>query len=119
MNIDELREHLLEYNIFVNRDYPMQSSHCFECKPMIIFFNESDQDVLVSFNIIIPPKLVAFYILGFLEKLPDANNLTVISSHYKTDTGYALIENEETMVENREKSMIADNILLNTKGFEC
>jgi len=119
MNIDKFRLFLLENGAFIIRDYPVENSQCFECNVMIIFYNEKTQDTLVSFNINTPPKSVAGRILYFLEQLPEANNLTVMDSHHRTNNGYVLIESEETMIDDREKNAIADNILLNTKGYDC
>ena len=120
MNIDKFRETLIEYNIYIKRDYQVENSHCFECKQMIVFFNEKSQDVSVSFNLETPPKAVAFYILGFLENLPTANNLTVIDSFIETPhTGHVFVDDEEKRAEKREQSDLADNILLNIKGYEC
>ena len=119
MNLEEFRSHLLEYGIFIMRDYPVQKAQCFECHQMIVFFNKNNQDTVISFNINTPPKSVAFYILGFLENLPAANNLTVMNSHYRNENGYIIVENEELMIEQREKNEVADNILLNSKCWEC
>lgn len=120
MKLNEFRDHLYEWGVKIQKDYPVESSHCFVCEDLILFFYEEEKDIAVSFHNIISPKKTSFYMFCFQEVFNKLQSVTVMDSHIRKGEEIIFIEEDKIeMGENREKISQYTNILLNEKGYSC
>jgi hypothetical protein len=120
MDLEKFREHLSDCGIKIEEEYPVESSHCFVCEDILLFYYEDEQNIAMSFQKDITPRKAAFYVFCFMEIFPKLDSIAIMDSHIKIKNQFLFIEEEKIkMGENREKIADYTNILLNEKGYSC
>ncbi len=126
---DKVAKKITEYNLPLLSDYPTQDKgHCFITAGMIIFTDNEDKTIAVTFQADQLPEDVATYTL-ILSEIQEAQNIFVMDSFiYDSDDKYIsgaaahkLVR--ETIISQAFKKVatyqLYEDILKNSKCFEC
>jgi len=129
VTVDDIVEKLTEYGMALYTDYPTQDQgHCFITKNMIIFLDEDDNSLSITFQADSKPEDVASNLL-ILNEIDQLSDISVMESFIYDKNNNFISGNEaheivknsivETAYQKIVKQQAYLTLLHNSKCFEC
>lgn len=127
--IDNVRSKLYEYGIEIFSEYHMEDEeYCFQNEKMMVFVNEKESSICVSFMADMRPEESSNYLL-IINEIEKIKRIDVTES-YTFDQDNQFITGEEAfdfvkkniiseVVAEYSKHQLYDNILNTSKCFNC
>ena len=129
VSVDDVIKKLTEYGMALYTDYPTQDQgHCFITKEMIIFLDEDDDSLAITFQADSKPEDVASNVL-ILNEIDRVTDISIMESFiYDKDNkfisgndAHELVNNTiiETAFQKIAKQQAYFAILQNAECYEC
>lgn len=129
VTIEDVIDKLTEYGMALYSDYPTEDQgHCFITKDMILFLDEEDDSLAITFQADTKPEDVASNVLA-LNELKKVSDISIMESFIydkenkfiSGNEAHELVKNTivETAFQKIAKQQAYSALLQNVQCFEC